>query len=102
MVDIKGVICPNEDCKDYGQRGKGNIGTRARYGKNKERVLLYCRTCGKRFIPSRGTVFFSLQLPTETVSQIIHHAAEGVGVRETARYMGLTVNRVVLWAKQTL
>lgn len=46
---------------------------------------------------------FGLHLPAETIRQIIHHAhaAEGVGVRATARLLGLdkdTVNRVILRA----
>jgi hypothetical protein len=42
-----------------------------------------------------------LHLPPETIRQIIHHAAEGVGVRATARLLALdkdTVNRVILRA----
>ena len=45
--------------------------------------------------------FFGLHLSDEQIAQIIHHAAEGVGVRATARLLGLnkdTVNRVILRA----
>jgi transposase-like protein len=41
---------------------------------------------------------FGLHIPAETIRQIIHHAAEGVGVRATARMLELdkdTVNRVI-------
>ena len=40
-------------------------------------------------------------MPDDTIRQIIHHAAEGVGVRATARLLGIdkdTVNRVILRA----
>jgi len=46
---------------------------------------------------------FGLHLPAKTIRQIIHHAAEGVGVRATARLLGLdkdTVSRVILRAGQ--
>jgi|SRR5665811_1449797 len=101
MNEFEQCFCPNEQCKDYGLRGHGNIGVRAKYGKDKNRDLLYCRTCGKRFAASRASALFGLHLPAETIRQIIHHAAEGVGVRATARLLGMdkdTVNRVILRA----
>lgn len=101
MSDIKNTFCPNKDCKDYGLRNHGNITFRAKYGKDKTKDLLYCRTCGKRFASTRATAFFGLHLSDEKIEQIIHHAAEGVGVRATARLLGInkdTVNRVILRA----
>lgn len=101
MSDIGQCFCPNQQCKDYGLRGQGNIAVRGKYGKDKNRNLLYCRTCGKRFAATRTSALFGLHLPANTIRQIIHHAAEGVGVRATARLLGLdkdTVNRVILRA----
>ena len=101
MTEIDDAFCPNEDCKDYGLRNRGNITFRGKYGKDKTKDLLYCRTCGKRFASTRGTAFFGLHLSDKEIEQIIHHAAEGVGVRATARLLGLnkdTVNRVILRA----
>jgi transposase-like protein len=101
MTDIDNSFCPNKDCKDYGLRNHGNIKYRGKYGKNKSKDLLYCKTCGKRFASTRATAFFGLHLSEEKIGQIIHHAAEGVGVRATARLLGLdkdTVNRVILRA----
>ena len=101
MSELEQCFCPNKQCKDYGLRGLGNIAIRGKYGKDKSRDLLYCRTCGKRFASTRSSAMFGLHLPAETIRQIIHHAAEGVGVRATARLLGLdkdTVNRVILRA----
>lgn len=101
MSELEQCFCPNEQCKDYGLRRQGNIAVRGKYGKNKSRDLLYCRTCGKRFASTRASALFGLHLPAETIRQIIHHAAEGVGVRATARLLELdkdTVNRVILRA----
>ena len=101
MTEIQNTFCPNKDCKDNGLRNHGNIAFRGKYGKNKKKDLLYCRTCGKRFVPTRATAFFGLHLSGEKIEQIIHYAAEGVGVRPTARLLGLnkdTVNRVILRA----
>jgi transposase-like protein len=99
MNSIEQNFCPNEQCKDYGLRHHGNIAVRGKYGKDKSRDLLYCRSCGKRFAATRCTALFGLHLPPQTIRQIIHHAAEGVGVRATARLLELdkdTVNRIIL------
>ena len=101
MTDVKNAFCPNIDCKDYGLQNHGNIAIRGKYGKNKDKDLLYCRTCGKRFASTRATAFFGLHLSDDKIAQIIHHAAEGVGVRTTSRLLDInkdTVNRVILRA----
>ncbi len=101
MTDVKNAFCPNIDCKDYGVQNHGNIAIRGKYGKNKDKDLLYCRTCGKRFASTRATAFFGLHLSDDKIVQIIHHAAEGVGVRATSRLLDInkdTVNRVILRA----
>jgi transposase-like protein len=101
MGELEQCFCPNEQCKDYGLRRLGNIAVRGKYGKDKNRDLLYCRTCGKRFAATQASALFGLHLPPDTIRQIIHHAAEGVGVRATARLLELdkdTVNRVILRA----
>ena len=101
MNEIGDAFCPNKECKDYGLQNHGNITVRGKYGKDKTKDLLYCRTCGQRFAPTRATAFFGLHLSDEKIEQIIHHAAEGVGVRATARLLGInkdTVNRVILRA----
>ena len=101
MSDIENAFCPNKDCKEYGLQNHGNIAIRGKYGKDKTKVLLYCRTCGKRFASTRATAFFGLHLSDDKIAQIIHHAAEGVGVRATSRLLNInkdTVNRVILRA----
>ncbi|WP_035255849.1 hypothetical protein, partial [Desulfatiglans anilini] len=89
MVELERHFCPNQECKDYGLRNRGNIAVRGKYGKDKSRDLLYCRTCGKRFAATQSSALFGLHLPAETIRAIIHHAAEGIGVRATARLLGL-------------
>jgi len=42
-LDLAEKFCVNPKCKEYGNKGLGNIGTRGRYGKD-GRPLLYCKT----------------------------------------------------------
>lgn len=96
-VHLEACSCPNENCEYYGQENKGNIAVRGTYGKDK-RPLLYCRICGKRFASTLGSAVYGAHLPRQTIESIIHHAAEGVGVRATARLLNLskdTVNNVI-------
>lgn len=56
---------------------------------------------GKRFAATQASALFGLHIQPEIIRQIIHLAAEGVGVRATARLLVLdkdTVNRVILRA----
>ena len=101
MADVNNAFCPKANCKDYGLQNHGNVAVRGKYGKEKDKDLLYCRTCGKRFASTRATAFFGLHLSDDKIAQIIHHAAEGVGVRATSRLLNInkdTVNRVILRA----
>lgn len=103
MAIINETFCINNDCKDYGIKNLGNIRTRGKYGKNKEKLLLYCQTCGQRFSHSRSTAFFGLRIPENKIIQIIQNTANGIGIRETGRLLHIskdTANRVVLKAEK--
>lgn len=60
MAGIAIAFCPNEKCIDYGLKNHGNIGRRGKYGKEQTGELLYCRTCGKRFAPTRLIVCYMI------------------------------------------
>jgi len=47
--DLSRFCCMNEQCPDHGKRGVGNLTVCARYGRDKQRRLLYCRSCKYRF-----------------------------------------------------
>ncbi len=101
-LNLDKYFCPNENCKDYGLRSQGNIRKRALYGKD-NRLLLYCKTCKKRFSETRCTAFFGSKYPRKTIQDILRVVSEGNGVRATARILGLSkdgVNHIILIAGQ--
>jgi hypothetical protein len=54
--------------------------------------------CGNKFAATVGSAIYGAHLPGKTIESIVHHAVEGVGVRATARLLGLhkdTVNNVI-------
>ena len=98
MLDVNHAFCPNSECRDHQLRGKGNIRGHFVYGKQ-EHQMLYCTTCKSRFSETRCTALFGLKYSPDVVARIIRATAEGLGVRATARLLGLdkdAVNRVIL------
>ena len=91
--DLSKYFCPNNECPDYGIRGQGNIGTSGHYGKE-QRLLLRCRTCGKRFSVNRSTPFFRLHLKAEVIRQIVTALAKGCTIRATAEIVGVSKDTV--------
>jgi LacI family transcriptional regulator len=92
--DLSAFCCQNPQCPDYGRRGQGNLTAPMRYGPHRHR-LLRCRTCKARFSERKGTPLFAGQLPPDKVAAVLGHLAEGVGVRKTARLVGVNKNTVV-------
>jgi len=100
MIELGKYFCPNPGCKDHGVRGRGNITTSTRYGKN-ETHLLRCKSCNQRFSENRNTIFMHSNYSRETIQRIILAIAESNSIRGTARILSLDkdgVNRVVLKA----
>ena len=98
--DLAHFCCQNPDCDPYGQRGAGNLLVIDHFGKARHR-LLYCRACRARFSEFKGTPFFNSKLPHEKVLAVLEHLADGCGVRQTARLVGVnkdTVTRLALLA----
>jgi transposase-like protein len=86
---------------DFGKTGGDNIAYRGKYGKNNDKDLLYCRTCGKRFASTRNSPLLGAHLSQDQVFQIVRHAAESVSIRASACLLDIskaTVNLVILKA----
>ena len=99
MDDLSTFACVNSTCPDHGRRGAGNLTVTARYGKDKSRRMLRCRTCTARFSERRGTVFFNAHLPDAKVLSVIQHVTEGCGVRQTHRLIGVCQNSVIRYSR---
>ena len=98
--DLSRFCCQNSACLSYGQRGQGNLTVCMRYGQHQHR-LLYCKICKARFSERKGTPAFECHLPPDKLLAVLRHLADGCGVRQTARLVGVnknTVNRLSLLA----
>ena len=95
MDDLKTFCCQNPDCPDYGQRGLGNLRVCFRNGPDKQRRVLACRTCQKRFSERKGTPLYRSKLPEEKALSVLQHLQENCGVRQTGRLVGVNKDTVV-------
>ena len=85
MDDLSTFCCLNSQCSDRGRRDAGNLHVVDRYGPNKSRRLLPCRTCKARFSERKGTSLFQSCLPEGKADEVLQHVQEGCGVRQTGR-----------------
>jgi transposase-like protein len=93
----EGFACPNRDCRHFGKTGS-NISVRGRYGKNHDRILLWCRSCHHRFAATKGSRFQNSHLTISCQERILQMAWEGRSIRKIASTLGHdkdTVNRVI-------
>ena len=99
--DLSRFCCQNALCPDYGRRGAQNLTVCARYGKDMQRRMLYCRICKARFSERKGTPLFRSQLSEEKALSIFEHLTERNGVRATARLVKVNRNTVVRYSRLT-
>ena len=97
--NLTNFCCLNPDCADYGRRGHGNLTVSDRYGPHRRR-LLRCRTCKSRFSERKGTPLFDTRLPADKAVAVLRHLADGCGVRQTSRLVGVNRNTVLRFCLQ--
>ena len=98
MDDLSRFCCLNSACPDLGKRGLGNLTVTGRYGPDNSRRMLRCRTCKARFSERKGTPLFDSRLPDDKALAVLAHLADGCGVRQTSRLVGVGKNTVVRYS----
>ena len=101
MDDLSRFCCHNPDRPLSGRRAQGNLIVCARYGAAGQHRLLDCRACTYRFSQHERTPPFNGRLPHDQPLAVLSHLADGCGVRQTARLVGVnkdTVTRLALLA----
>jgi hypothetical protein len=96
--DLSEFWCWNKECKEYGKKGRGNLGVHDRIGKE-EHLLLKCKTCGKTFSEWRGTVFFGLRAPRRKILRALALIPEKGGIRAVVRVTGHSPNSIMKWIR---
>jgi transposase-like protein len=96
--DLSRFCCQTPDCPDFGRRGLDNLRVAFRYGPDRQRRMLACRTCRQRFSERKGTPLFDSRLPEDKANSIFQHLQERCGIRATGRLVGVEKNTVVRYA----
>ncbi len=99
MDDLARFCCQNTDCTLSGRHDAGNLSVCDRYGKPKQVRQLYCHACRARFSERKGTALYRCRLPEPTAQAVFDHLAEGNGIRQTGRFVGVAPNTVVRLAR---
>jgi LacI family transcriptional regulator len=99
MDDLGRFCCQKPDCPLYGRRDAGNLSVCGRLGKHKQFRQLYCNVCRARFSERKGTPLYRCHLPESTAVSVLDHLAEGNGIRQTGRLVGVHRNTVLRFAR---
>ena len=71
-MNLQEVFCSNMACYDKFKKGAGNI---VSHGQKRPRCK--CTSCGCTFSYRKGTIFYGLRPPEETVTQVVTLVAYG-------------------------
>jgi hypothetical protein len=96
--DLARFCCHNQECRNYGKRGAGNLSICMRYGKHRPLRLLYCGSWKARFSERQGTPLFGAKLEMGKMVSVLDHIAEGCGVRKTSRLTGVHRDTVIRYS----
>jgi len=91
-VDPATTFCPHLACAARGQTGQGNIGIHS----CKDKRFL-CTACHKTFSATKGTAFYRLRTPTETVSLVLTLLAHGCPLQAIVVAFGFDERTVAAW-----
>jgi transposase-like protein len=90
-----GSFCWNSDCSDYAQVGKNNL---VKFGFTRKGVpRLRCKTCGKTFALTKGTLFHGRRHSQETIIECLALLAERTSLRALHRVKGIKEETVLDW-----
>ncbi len=91
-MDLAHTFCPNLDCPARGQPGQGNIGIHSR-----KEPRLICKQCHTTFTARKGTAFYRLRTPAETVSVVLTLLAHGCPLQALVAAFGFDERTVAAW-----
>ena len=93
-----GSFCWNQECSDYGKVGLGNI---VKFGRTKKGTQRYrCKTCGKTFVETKGTVFYGRHHTPETILECLALLAERNSLAAIHRVNGVKEETVLDWLRE--
>lgn len=94
-MDPQAQFCHNPDCPARGLVGQGHIRIHCR----KQRRYR-CTTCNKTFAATRGTPFYRLETPPETVTTVTTLLCHGCPIQAIVAAFGFDERTVMRWQER--
>ncbi len=91
-MDPQTQFCHNPACPARGQTGQGNIRVHSRTERRYR-----CTTCDKTFAATRGTPFYRLETPPETVTIVTALLSHGCSPQAIVAAFGLDERTIARW-----
>ena len=91
-MDLATTFCPNLDCAARGQTGQGNLGIHSR----KEQRFIG-KQCHKTCTTTKGTAFYRVRTPAETISLVLTLRAHGWPWQAIVGAFGFDERTVAAW-----
>lgn len=96
-----GDFCRHEDCPDYGKLQKGQQENLDKFGKTRKGVQrFHCRTCGRTFTETTGTIFYRKRTPEHEILETLALLAEGSRISSLTRVKGFKEDTILAWLRQ--
>ncbi len=96
-----GDFCPNETCADYGKLQDGQQPNIQKFGKTRQGIQRFrCKTCGKTFTETTGTIFFRKRTPEHEILETLALLAEGSRISSLSRVKGFKEDTILQWLRE--
>ena len=96
-----GDFCPNKSCPDYGKLQSDQQRNLQKYGKTHKGVQRYrCKTCGKTFTETFGTIFYGKRTPEHEILETLALLAEGNRISTLSRVKGHKEDTILQWLRE--
>jgi transposase-like protein len=96
-----GDFCPNKGCPDYGKLQNDQQQNLGKFGKTRKGVQRFrCRTCGRTFTETTGTIFFRKRTPEHEILETLALLAEGSRISSLTRAKGFKEDTILAWLRQ--
>jgi len=96
-----GAFCSNEACRDYGELQRDQKQNIDKFGKTSKGVQRFrCRTCGKTFTATKGTIFYRKRTPEDEILETLALLAEGSRISSLSRVKGHKEDTILAWLRE--
>jgi IS1 family transposase/transposase-like protein len=99
-MDKKYIFCPNQKCKYFKMRERGNIEVKQTQGKCQRIDLMRCTECGVLFSERKGTVYFGIHYPDDFFDEVMMLLMTRASIKDIEMITGVSEHTIQRWEKK--